>query len=155
MKAEIRYATPDDVPALLAMGREFFAASGLSDLASWDDGSFKAICQSLMDDAVLGSLLVVECDGELVGMAGSVIYPLYCNHAVLMGQEVFWFVQPDHRTGIGATLLDELEADARCKGAVLFISAQIAGQRDEAFARVYARRGYRPSENTFIRRLAS
>lgn len=136
------------------MGREFFAASGLADMAAWDDASFEKVATALMSEEVAGSLLVVDA-GWLVGMAGSVIFPLFCNQSVMMAQEVFWFVNPEHRNGIGATLLRELEADASRKGASLFISAQIAGQRDEAFARVYARRGYRPSENTFIRKLAS
>lgn len=136
------------------MGKQFFEASGLSDMATWDEGSFETVCKSLMNDEVPGTLLVVDT-GWLVGMAGSVIFPLFCNQATKVAQEVFWFVNPEHRNGIGATLLRELEADASRKGASLFISAQIAGHRDEAFARVYARRGYRPSENTYIRKLAS
>jgi GNAT superfamily N-acetyltransferase len=152
VKAEIRRATLADLPALLPMGREFFAHSGLTDLAEWDDGSFEISATSIIGGSVLGSVFVADLDGKLVGMTGGIFFPLYCNHSVLIGQEIFWWGKAGHK--VGAALLDELEADARRNGAVIFISAQIAGQRDEAFARVYARRGYRPSENTFIRKLA-
>jgi hypothetical protein len=137
------------------MGREFFASAGMADFAEWDDASFSFSALAIIEGRVLGAVYVAVIEGKIVGMTGGMVFPLYCNFSVMIGQEIFWWANPDSPAGTGAMLLDELEADATRKGAALFISAQIAGQRDAAFARVYARRGYRPSENTFIRRLAS
>lgn len=155
MIAKIRHANEGDLFALVNMGQDFFAESGLQDVASWEPQSFEATCRAIIDELVVGSILVAERDNELIGMTGGVLFPLYCNLSLVCCQELFWFVMPEHRAGVGGALLDELEAEAKRKGASVFISAQIAGQRDEAFARLYRKRGYRPSENTYIRRLSS
>jgi hypothetical protein len=52
-------------------------------------------------------------------------------------------------------LLDELEAEAKRKGASVFIGANLSGEREARFARLYRRRGYVPGENTHLRILAS
>lgn len=155
MKAAIRRATEGDVFDLVNMGQDFFAESGLQDVASWDATSFEKTVRALLAGDVPGSLLVAERDNEVIGMTGAIMFPLYCNLALMCAQEVFWWVAPEFRSGLGGALLDELEADVKRKGAHVFMSAQIAGQRDEAFARLYRKRGYRPSENTFIRKLTS
>lgn len=153
MKAEIRHAEARDFEALLDMGREFFEQSGNGAFTTFDEASFTATIMSLMGGA--GALLVAESADRVVGMAASVVFPFYANMNTKIGQEIFWFCKPDHRNGLGEALLDELEADAGRKGAHVFMSAAISGLRDGAIARVYQRRGYRPSENTFIRRLSS
>lgn len=153
MNAEIRHAEPKDLEALVDMGREFFEQSGNGAFTTFDEGSFIATVMSLMGGA--GTLLVAVSAERLIGMAASVVFPFYANLNTKIGQEIFWFAKPDSRNGIGSALLDELEADARRKGADVFMSASIAGLRDGAIARVYQRRGYKPSENTFIRRLSS
>jgi hypothetical protein len=153
--ASIRNATENDIFDLVNMGQDFFNESGLQDVASWDAQSFDTTCRAMINGVVPGSLLVAQKDNELIGMTGCIMFPLYCNLSLTLAQEVFWWVSPEFRKGLGGDLLDELEADAKRKGANVFMSAQIAGQRDEAFARVYQRRGYRPSENLYMRKLAS
>lgn len=155
MKAEIRYAEPKDLVEILEMGREFFEQSGNGAFTTFDEPSLTATVIGLMSGVGNGALLVAEVGGRAVGIAAHVVFPFYANMNTKLGQELFWFVKPDFRKGIGAALLDELEADAKRKGADVFMSAAIAGLRDEAIGRVYQRRGYKPAENTFIRRLSS
>lgn len=153
MKAEIRPAEAKDLIELIEMGREFFEQSGNGAFTTFDEPSFIATVISLMSGA--GTLLVAETGGRVVGMAACVVFPFYANMSTKIGQEIFWFCKPDFRNGIGGALLDELEADAQRKGADVFMSAAIAGLRDGAIARVYERRGYKPAENTFLRKLSS
>jgi len=155
MKAEIRHAQPDDLGALLDMGREFFDHSGNEAFTTFDESSLTATLIAMMSGVVGGSLLVAETSGQVVGMAACAVFPFYANHATLIGQEMFWWVQPAHRKGIGGALLDELEAEAKRKGAKVFIGANLSGEHDAAFARMYRRRGYIPAEHTFIRNLSS
>jgi hypothetical protein len=155
MKAEIRAATPDDVEAIVEMGKAFFEESPFASIASWDEGSFQLTVLSLLSGSASGGLLVAEDGGKLVGMAAYVIFPLYFNLQTKIAQEVFWWCRPSHRKGLGSSLLDELERDAMRGGATVFLSANLAGERDEAFNRLYQRRGYAPSENVFMRKLAS
>jgi ribosomal protein S18 acetylase RimI-like enzyme len=153
MKAVIRAATPDDLNKIINMGREFFEQSGFAEVTTWDEDTFLRTAAMLLV-ADEGSLLVVEQHGQIVGMAGSVIFPFFMNANQRIGQELFWWVSPDYRNGVGTTLLEELERDAKRKGADVFMTAQIAGHRDGAFKRLYMQRGYRPAENSFVRRLS-
>ena len=154
MKAEIRRAEPKDFVDLIDMGREFLEQSGNS-FTTFDEPSFSATLISLMSGVNGATLLVAESAGRAVGMAASVTFPFYANANTRLAQEIFWFVKPDFRSGLGAALLDELEAEAKRSGAAVFMSAAIAGLRDGAIGRVYERRGYKPLENTYLRKLSS
>lgn len=155
MTDAIRIAEPKDFEAIIEMGREFFEQSGNSAFTTFDEPSFATTVIGLMSGVANGTLLVAESLERPVGIAAHVVFPFYANMKTKIGQELFWFVKSDFRNGLGAELLDELEADAKRKGADVFMSAAIAGLRDAAIGRVYQRRGYKPAENTFIRRLSS
>lgn len=155
MKAEIRHAEPEDLGALIDMGREFFEYSGNAEFTTFDEPSLTATLIAVISGVSNGSLLVAETSGKVVGMAACVVFPFYANMNTLIGQEIFFWVNPEHRGAVGDALLDELEAAAMRKGAKVFINANLAGPRDKAFARYYRRRGYRPAENTHIRVLSS
>ncbi len=155
IKAEIRIAQPDDLIPLLEMGRDFFDHSGNGAFTTFDEPSLTATLIGLMSGVPDGCVLVAVVDGEVVGMAGCVVFPFYANMNTKIGQEVFFWVNPDHRGAVGEALLDELENSAMRKGAKVFINANIAGERDKAFARYYRRRGCVPAEQTHIKVLAS
>lgn len=155
MKAEIRAAEPRDLIDVIDMGRDFFEQSGNSAFTEFDEPSFTTTIIALMSGVSGGTVLVAESAGQVVGMASCVVFPFYANMATKVGQELFWFCKPDFRNGVGGALLDALEAEARRKGADVFMSAAIAGLRDGAIGRVYQRRGYRPIENTYLRKLSS
>lgn len=153
--ASIRRAEPKDLPEIIDMGREFFEQSGSQEFTTFDESSFVVTVIALISGVSGGLLLVAESNGECVGMASSVTFPFYCNMATKVSQEIFWFVKPDHRNGIGASLLDELETEALRSGAHVFLTAALPGLRDRAIGRVYERRGYKPAENSFVKRLSS
>jgi predicted N-acetyltransferase YhbS len=155
VKAEIRLAQPEDLVALLEMGREFFDVSGNGAFTTFDETSLTATLIAVMSGVSGGVLLVAETGGQVVGMASCVVFPFYANMNTLIGQEIFWWVKPEYRKGIGGALMDELEAEAKRKGAKIFIGANLSGEHDAAFARLYRRRGYSPGEQTHIRILSS
>jgi L-amino acid N-acyltransferase YncA len=152
---EIRQMGPNDLMQVIEMGKTFFEESPFVSFAEWDEGSFQLTILSLLSGSTPGGLLVAEDDGKLVGMAAYVIFPLYFNLRTHLAQEVFWYCLPAHRKGLGSDLMDELERDAMKNGAKVFIGANMSGERDAAFARIYRRRGYMPGENTHIRILSS
>lgn len=148
----IRPARVDDIPAILPLGKAFFDEAPWPEFADWDEGSVRLTLEMLIDGRLPGVLLVAE-RGRVVGMAACLIFPLYFNHATTGAQEIFWYIEPEHRSGIGAIMFDELEQAARDKGASIFFAASTAGLRTEALARLYRGRGYKPAENTFLKRL--
>lgn len=155
MIGAIRHAEPSDLPAIIDMGRDFFEQSGNAEFTTFDDASFVTTVIALMSGISGGVLLVAEVGEKCVGMASCVTFPLYCNMATKVGQEIFWWVNPDCRNGIGSSLMDELEAEAMRSGAHVFLTAALPGLRDRAIGRLYEKRGYKPAENTFVKRLSS
>jgi hypothetical protein len=149
----VRTARPDDVPAVVTMGGKFFAASPWRTVAAWDDASFAKTLRLLIEKPECGGLIVAEDEGRVIGMAGFLLFPSYFNFAALCGEEIFWWVEEGHRYGAGQMMLDAMEGAAKAKGAILFVMGCIAGMRSPALARLYERRGYRASDNRFVRRL--
>lgn len=146
----IRAAVPADCPRILELGERFFNEAGWRDVATWDRVSVIDTLEALSRGGVL---LVAEADGVVVGIAGAALYPAYFNAGLTMAQELFWYVEAAHRNGLGAALLRELEAGCRAKGAHTFTMITVAGLDDELLAKVYRRKGFRPAERSFIKRL--
>lgn len=149
----IRAAVTEDVPVILRMGKAFFDQAPWPEFAEWDEGSTRLTLEMLIDGRLPGVLLAAEQDGEVVGMAAALLFPLYFNHRTAAAQEIFWWIEPEHRSGVGAIMFDELEHIAREKGAKVMFAESTAGLRTEALARLYRRRGYKPAGHTFIKRL--
>jgi len=105
----------------------------------------------ISNDAMI--LLAAEQDGGLVGMAGGAMSPLYFNHAHRIGQELFYWINPDARNGIGKVLLDALEDTARASGCASWIMVALDNVKPEVTGRMYRMRGYRPAERNWIRKL--
>ena len=147
----IRAATLDDLPAIAEMGERFHAEAGWADVAAYDRQHCIASLQAMLDGA--GVVLVAETAGKVVGIAGGLYFPLYFNHAHRTGQELFLYVEPGLRDGTGARLLTALEDAARDAGCQSWIMIALDRVSPEATGRLYQRRGYRPAEHSWIRRL--
>lgn len=146
----IRPAVLSDMQQLLEMLQRFFEASGYSDITTFDPVSQAATCESLManPDAVL---LVVESK-KLVGVAGALIYPFYFNFRHRTAQEMFWWVDREHR-GVGTQLFDALIAGVKAKGAESLSMIALERLTPEKVGGIYERRGFRPSDRSYIKKL--
>ena len=150
----IRCAVIEDVPAIIEMGTKFYAASKCADvIAGFDPGSFEVTVQRMMVPESGGLILLAMAGDQPAGMAGVLIYPCFFNLQILFAQEVFYWVEPQHRGHGGPVLLDGLEVVCKGLGANVMILAATSGLRDKALAELYARRGYRAGENSFVKAL--
>ena len=151
-KASVRPAGHLDVPAIVELGRAFFAVSDMEALAAFDSGSFATSLHGMIenDDAIL---LVAEIGGEVVGMAGAMVFKAYWNSAIKVGQETFWWVQPEHRGEAGPVLLHTLEGEAAERGARTFLMVSLEALRPDAVGKLYERRGYAPLERSYWKAL--
>ncbi len=148
----IRYAEERDIPRIVEMGRGFHGLAGWGDIADYNEAdTAKTLAHMLENDDAI--LLVAETETELVGMAGGLMAPLYFNHGHRIGQELFYWIEPGARNGIGKHLLDGLESAARAAGCGSWIMVALDKVRPEATGRMYRARGYRPAERNWIRRL--
>ena len=148
----IRNAEVTDFAALIGMGRKFHAAADAGDIPPFDELSFRRTV-SWMIESPTGAVLVID-QGGVQGMVGGMVYPAWFNHAFQLGQEIFWWAEPQVRGKEAMELRRAFESRMRELGAVSMIMLSLAGMRDEAMARLYRREGYRPMEHTFIRSLA-
>lgn len=147
----IRKATINDIPTIIEMGREFCVSAGWTEIVAYDDASIEASLCNMIEGENFS--LLVACNGdEIIGMAGSAYSPFYFNYDHKTGSEMFFWINPAHR-GRGLDLLDHMERDAREAGCASFSMGAMDRLRPEATGRLYLRRGYRPNEHTWIRRL--
>lgn len=128
------------------MGRRFYEASGYRDITEFDSGSLE---NTLRNSGAI--LLVAEKDG-LVGMAGALVYPFYFNASHLTAQEIFWWVDPEHR-GIGSLLFDALLEEVKKSGAQSLSMIALESLNPERVGSFYQARGFKPSDRSFIRRI--
>jgi hypothetical protein len=143
----IRQAEPHDLPALVALGREFFRESGHEGRElSFDDDSFAATLNVLGGNQVL---LSVERFGNVIGMGAVDIAPAFWNHSIKLAQEVFFYLRPEHRVGRGGRVLRALEHLAAAKGATIFSAVAEEGDRAHALGRLYRSVGYHQVETTY------
>lgn len=146
----IRPARLDDMPAMLALLADFHAASGMGAVAPYCAESMAATLARMMDNNA-AILLVAEHNGDVVGVAGGSVFPAYWNQAQTIGQESFWWADPAHRGRIGPAMLENLEQEARNRGAVRFLMVCLEALRPTAVGELYRRRGYEALEHSYVR----
>ncbi len=142
----VRPATFSDIPQMLEMGRRFYEASGYSDVTEFDPESLRVTYEALITSE---SAVVLVAEGA---MAAALIYPFYFNASHKTAQEMFWWVDPDKR-GIGTKLFDALMAGVKAKGAQSLSMIALERLTPEKVGGIYERRGFRPSERSYIKKL--
>lgn len=147
---EIRIATHDDATAIAALGVQFHDEAGWSDIAAYVESDCAKFIHMMLE-AAGAVLFVADHDGKILGMAGGVVVPLYFNSGHLHGQEIFFWVHPDHRGAIGSKLFDALEQGASDLGAKSFQMVALDKVQPELTGRLYRRRGYRAAEHNWVK----
>lgn len=145
----IRPATPDDLPRIVAMGRKFWSQTAYAPHVVYCPDSIAASALEMMGT---GLLIVAELEGVAVGAVGLMTTPLYANRDVLAAAELYWYVEDEHReTGAGKALLAAIEDAARTAGVKLLGMMALEAVEPEKAAAIYKRLGYTPGERTFFK----
>jgi GNAT superfamily N-acetyltransferase len=149
----IRRATAADAAQIAEFGRGFFAESHFARLGiEYDPQSVRDTIERVVDGA--GVALIAEDNGQWVGIAAAVAFPLYMNAAQMTAQELFWWVHPAHRgKPAGIRLLSAMEEWAHEAGCRTFSMIALAALESPA-ERIYERRGYVRTESTWFKELA-
>jgi GNAT superfamily N-acetyltransferase len=147
----IREAAASDIPEIARLGERFHAQAGWDEIAYSRDDCAASLAAFMESGAFL--CLVAEHDGQIVGMVSGVVSPVYFNRGHQSGEELFWWVSDEAPQMTGIRLLDALENHARDLGCETFQMKSLARLGGDRMTRLYERRGYRASEQTFIKRL--
>jgi hypothetical protein len=146
----IRPATLGDIPDIARLGAFFHAAAGWDEIA-YNAGDCERSLHGYMANPAF--ICIVADDGHIMGMAAGVVSPVYFNHGHVSGEELFWYVSPDAPQMTGIRLLDALEKEAKQKGCQTWQMKALARLGGERMVSLYARRGYRAAEQSFIKEL--
>ncbi|MGB3898197.1 MAG: hypothetical protein WA973_06550 [Mesorhizobium sp.] len=140
--ADVRPAVESDVPALLAMGREFhaYAYSGMGDL---DEVQALQMLRSLMRS----SKGLVLTNGT--GAIGGIMSPGWFQKDALIMEECFWWAGRG-----GRDLLREFVARSRAMGATSIMLSTLDNERTGAVDRIVRRFGFQPVERRYTMKLA-
>lgn len=149
----IREARKYDITRLVEMGRRFHEAS---DFKEWSEYKAFDVAQVIgrMIEHPDSIVFVAEEGGQVIGAAGAMAYGVWFNAKHKTAQELFWYIDPGHR-GHSAPrdLLQALERWAAAQGCRTFEMGAIDSLKGEQVGKLYQRRGYRPKERLYIRRM--
>ena len=149
----IRPAHASDLPALMDMAADFYAASPCTDIIEFDPVSMSNTFRRLATTSS-ACLLVGQVDGEAMAMIAGALSEHYLNSKHIIAQELFWWSDPRARgTGAAIRLLQGFEDWAREQGAGTVIMASTSTLAPQKLARLYARRGYKSVDVNYAKRL--
>lgn len=134
-----RHATPDDMDALMRMGRRFVEAAWE---IPFDPESAHRYIASVVEE---GAIIV---NPDVTAMLGGIITPCPFAHDWKVATELFWWSE---RPGGGVHLLGFFERWARERGARVFHMTTVEGEISERAAAIFAHRGYRLREHQWVR----
>lgn len=145
----IRHATRADLSTIAKLGAKFHEQAGWSDVMPYDEAGCVISLAGLMNS---DKFICVVAGDPIHGMAAGIVSPVYFCPSHISGEELFWWVDDAAPQMVGLRLLDALERAAREKGAQSWQMKDLAKLNGKRMTRLYERRGYRASEQSYIKR---
>jgi len=151
----VRKATESDLPQYIVLAESFHMASPLHGVINFDPvGYGQFFSASLQNDSV--GIWLAEIEGEVVGISGAIVYPLYFNPSALVVQELWWWLTPKSRgSGAGGKMFKQIEEWAKERNASALFMIALEDSRAKKMENLYARAGFKPMERTFIKEVTS
>ena len=150
----VRRATAADLPEYVVLGRRFHAASPVSTAIPFDPEGFGIFYLNALQNPDAG-LWLAEQDGKMIGGAGAIIYPMFFSPSNFVVQELWWWLEPEARgTGAGKMMYQAIEDWAVENEAKAMFMLALEDTNVSKMANLYARKGYKPMERTFIKEVA-
>lgn len=151
----VRKATEADLPQYVKLAHSFHTASPMHGSIDFDpEGYSKFYLASLKNDSV--GIWLAEIDGEIVGICGALVYPLYFNPSALVVQELWWWLTPKSRgSGAGGKMFKQIEDWAKDHNASALFMIALEDNRAKKMENLYIRAGFKPMERTFIKEVSS
>lgn len=148
---EIIKASLEHLSDLVEMGRDFFEEAAWEIYGvKWEDKDASQALKALIDNNNAIMLIAIE-DNRVVGMISALIYPVWYSTSNNMAQELYWYVRPEKRNGIGGKLLEELEARLRERLVIVLMMSKV--DILPSLHDFYIKKGYAQAETNYIKRL--
>lgn len=143
----MKLAELSDIPRCIDLGRQFYAEAEFEKtIGAFDESYNKEYLTSLIESPN-AALFLHDHGMAAVLLSKSLIAP------VLIAQELFWYVEKDHRGGTAAArLFGSIQEWAKNHGAEAMYMICMHNMGDTA-QRMYERCGYVPREHVFVKAL--
>jgi hypothetical protein len=149
----IRHATIDDAEQIAILGAIFHEKAFGDDILEYDINDCIVSLEGFIGQPNF-ICMVADVGGRFVSFGSLVLSPVYFNHSHISCEELFWWADPESNyPGIGMKLKKRMEEEAKNRGALSIQMKSISALNGERMANLYVRNGYKPSENSFIKRL--
>lgn len=147
----IRPLLPTEVSLCLPGGEAFFAEAKLP--GKFSPSEFVGRMTSLIESGAGIIIGAFAQSGEIQGAIAGVAYDdIYTGDRVAV--EMFWFMLPEARGGVGAfRLLHAFEKWARSGGCKRCAMIHLLAINSEPLQAIYQRMGYRPVETNYLKDL--
>jgi GNAT superfamily N-acetyltransferase len=151
----VRKATETDLPKYIVLAESFHMASPMHGVIGFDAAGYSQFyLSSLQNDSV--GIWLAEIDGEIVGICGALVYPMYFNPSALVVQELWWWLTPASRgSGAGGKMFKQIEQWTKEKEASALFMIALEDNRAKKMANLYIRAGFKPMERTFIKEVTA
>ena len=142
-----RRAQVTDLNYFLEYGMSFWQQTPYKDSIQLDDNQIARVILDLMEHHYCR---VVEDEGQIVGMIGCLLHPVFFNNDYIQATEVFFYVHPEYRsTGLGADLLREVEFEMKDMGVHMLALGDLTTSMD--MDKFYTEHGYDLTERTYTK----
>jgi hypothetical protein len=147
----VRKAVEADLPVYVQLSADFHAASPMQRVCEFEPEGFKEFVIGAMNNPDI-CILAAELNGEIVGITGGIIYPLYFSPSHKVAQELWWWLTPEARgSGVGNKMFKHLQLWSKERGAKTIFMIALEDERAEKMEKVYCRAGFEPMERTFMK----
>lgn len=148
--SDIRLANKDDLEGIARLGQLFFNETSFKNFTHYDPESVIQFLNALLDSDE-GVIVVATIDNEMIGMCAAVLYPIYFNLKDKGAQELFWWVNPEHRGTTGKHMLRLMESEVKRRGAASFTMIALEAVEPVRTGKIYKRQGYETIEHHYIK----
>ena len=150
----VREATDADLSEYVKLSADFHAASPMQKVCEFEPEGFKEFVLAAIDNPDI-CILLAELNGEIVGITGGIVYPLYFSPSHKVSQELWWWLTPAARgSGVGNKMFKHLQLWSKERGAKTIFMIALEDERAEKMEKVYCRAGFEPMERTFMKGIA-
>ncbi len=145
----IREAIKTDIKDIVKLGVSFFEEAKIDLTPSFSQEKASTVISSMVKNDKCILYVAENNEGDTVGMIGGVVSEHWFSDEVV-AQELFWYVLPDYRAGVGSQLLAAMEGRAKELGVSLVAMVDL-GEKSPVDI-LLRRRGYSIYEKTYVRR---
>ena len=151
----VRKATETDLPKYIVLAESFHMASPMHGVIGFDAAGYSQFYMSSLQNDNVG-IWLAEIDGEIVGICGALVYPMYFNPSALVVQELWWWLTPASRgSGAGGQMFKQIEQWSKEKDASALFMIALEDNRAKKMENLYIRAGFKPMERTFIKEVTA